>query len=89
MSKHRMEDEDMPHDNDELISLFVEGLEPGAMVTKYVIVAEGIDPSGNRANYTATHTDATSWDVMGLLEYARAREQGAVIRSMLEENEDE
>jgi len=75
-------------DSDNLISQFVSKLDPGAMVTKYVMVAEGIDNDGDRASYTATHEGATSWDVIGLLIYSFAREFAAIVRTTLEAEED-
>jgi len=72
--------------SDDLISQFVDGLDPGAMVTKFVVIAEGIDPQGERAVYTATHENANSWDVMGLLKYAMTREESSMVADYIEEN---
>lgn len=72
-------------DSDNLMGLFIQGLDPGAMLTKYVVVAEGIDEDGDRAVYTSTHEGATAWDVLGLLSYAKGREEAALTKAALEE----
>lgn len=58
-----------------LIAQLVEGLDPGAMVTKYVLVAEVIDTDGDQCIWMNTHSDANAWDTLGLLAYATAVEQ--------------
>lgn len=76
----------MPDNSDTLIAKFVDGIEPGAIVTKYVLVAEGIDPAGKRAIYTYTDDDAMAQDVMGLLDYAIAREKAAIFKTAMKED---
>lgn len=76
----------MPDDSQNLISQYVEKLDPGAMVTKFVIIAEGIDSDGDRASYSSTHEDATSWDIMGLLLYGLVREVAALVVSVIDES---
>ena len=80
----------MGKDNsDDLIAKFIDGMDPGAMVNKFIIVAEGIDNDGDRASYTATQGGATSWDVMGLLLYGLVREIAALVKTAMENEEDE
>lgn len=64
---------------DSLVSDMVEKLETGAMLTKYIVIAEGIDPQGERAVYMATHTDAKTWDILGLLSYAQGIENAGLV----------
>ncbi len=71
--------------SEDLVSELIEGLDPGAMVTKFVVVAEGIDTDGVRALYTATHEGAKAWDSIGLLTYALARENAQILREKMEQ----
>lgn len=58
----------------------IHGLDPGAMVTKFVVVAEVIDTDGDQCVWVSTHEDARPWDVLGLLGYATALENAAIQR---------
>lgn len=92
MNRHRTEGDDVPEekdDSDNLIAQFVQGIDPGAVVTKFVIMAEGFDADGSRASYTSTHDGASPWDTMGLLIYGMAREFAQVVRDTLEEDDEE
>jgi hypothetical protein len=64
----------MSDDTSDLIAQAIEGLDPGAVVTKFVVVAEVIDSDGGRAVWTDTHDGATRWDTYGLLAYALENE---------------
>lgn len=52
------------------ITQLINGLDPGAVVTKFVVVAEVIDANGERNVWTETHDGAMPWDRIGLLRYA-------------------
>ena len=45
----------------------IENLDPGAFVTRFVLIAEVISEDGRRGVWTSTHDDATRWDLYGLL----------------------
>ena len=59
------------------VAAFINGLDPGAFVTKYVIIAEVIDTHGDRAIWLDSSDDATPWDTYGLLTFALNQEQAA------------
>lgn len=61
--------------NDDHVSQMVETMDPGAFVTKYVLIAEVIDAEGNRGVWSDTHDEATRWDTYGLLMEALTAEQ--------------
>lgn len=68
------------------IQNIVETIDPGAIVTKFLVIAEAIDKDGKRAVYSATNGDAQAQDTMGLLNHALEKERaGYVIRRMKEE----
>lgn len=50
----------------------------GWMVTKWLCVAEILEPSGERALESFASPDIRAWDTMGMLSYLDARERGAV-----------
>jgi hypothetical protein len=50
----------------------------GAMVTRWVVLADVIEPDGERALWTLAPTDAKAWDTLGMLDYARAIKHGDV-----------
>jgi hypothetical protein len=50
----------------------------GGMVTKWVMLAEGIDEDGERALWLVANKDALSWDTIGMLHYALALEQARI-----------
>jgi hypothetical protein len=56
------------------VSDLVQQLDPGAMVTRFVVLAEVIDADNDRALWSFTAPDATKWDSMGLLQFALRRE---------------
>lgn len=68
----------MSAESNDLIGQLIEGLDPGAFVTRFVLVAEAIAPDGVRTLWTETHDGATSWDTLGLLTYATQAEQAEV-----------
>jgi hypothetical protein len=56
------------------VSDLIQQLDPGAMVTRYILLAEVIDADSERAVWAFTAPDATKWDSLGLLEFGRLRE---------------
>lgn len=52
----------------------VQQLDPGAMVTRFVVLAEVMDADSDRALWAFTAPGATKWDTLGLLDFARWRE---------------
>lgn len=52
------------------IAGLINDVDPGAFVTKYVVIAEVIDANGDRAVWMDSSDDATQWDTYGLLTYA-------------------
>ena len=65
----------MSGDNDAIVGQLIETMDPGAFVTKYVLVAEVIDSEGKRGVWSDTHDEATRWDTYGLLMEALTAEQ--------------
>jgi hypothetical protein len=62
-------------DSHAIIAQLIEGLDPGALVTQFVVIAEVIGTEGERAMWIDTHDGATRWDTYGLLEYAMNQER--------------
>jgi hypothetical protein len=61
-------------DSHAAVAQLIEGLDPGAMVTQFVVIAEVIGGDGQRAIWIDAHDGATPWDVAGLLAYAMTQE---------------
>lgn len=57
-------------DSHAIVAQLIEGLDPGCLVTQFVVVAEVIDTEGERAMWIDTHGGASRWDTYGLLTYA-------------------
>jgi hypothetical protein len=76
----------MDNKPEDLVSQLVDGLDAGAMVTKYVVIAEGIDTNGERAIYLSTNETAMAHDVLGLLEYSIQLERAAMLKRALRED---
>lgn len=60
-------------------------LDPGAMLTRYIVLAEVVDAEGRRALWSGSAPDQKTWDTMGLLDYARAVEYAATAKDEAEE----
>lgn len=75
--------------SDDAVAQLIEGLDPGAFVTRFVLVAEVIDTDGNRGIWTETHDDAARWDTYGLLTWALEEERAAHQLSTLLADDDE
>jgi hypothetical protein len=58
------------------VSDLVQQIDPGAMVTRFVLLAEVIDAENDRALWSFVAPRATKWDTLGLLEFARVLEYG-------------
>lgn len=71
-----------------LIGELIDGLDPGAFVTRWVVVAEVIDAEGDRAVWMDVSDDAKAWDSLGLLEYALQRERSTLIVDKMREDDD-
>lgn len=57
----------------------------GAMLTRWVLLAEVIDgESGERAVWCLTPDAAKAWDVLGLLVYAQQIEQAGIVSDHLD-----
>lgn len=54
----------------------IEKIDPGAMLTRWVIIAEVIDGMGERACWTLAAPDNKKWDTIGLVAYAHRCEVG-------------
>lgn len=52
-------------------------LYPGAMVQRFVVIAEIIDADAERAVWCTTAPDQRAWDTLGLLDFARLIEHAA------------
>lgn len=63
------------------IADLIQGLDPGAVVTKFVVIAEVIDTDGEQCVWMETNHDANPWDTLGLLAYAKAIETEAMRRA--------
>jgi hypothetical protein len=71
-----------------IIAQLVEGLEPGALITRFVVVSEIITSSGERVLWTTAHEDATHWDTYGLLMWALNEESACQVAELKTDNDD-
>lgn len=62
----------------EIVTELVRGENPAAVVTKFVVLAEVVDDE-DRHTYHYTAPDQRAWDTLGLLRFAEALEQAALI----------
>lgn len=72
-------------DMNDLVGQIIEGLDPGAFVTKFVLVAEVIDTEGTRGVWAQGSDDLTRWDTYGLLTEALTTEKAAHIVSRMDD----
>lgn len=49
-----------------------------AVITRWIVLAEGVDVNGERAVWAYSAEDSKSWDSLGLLQYGIQREQAAL-----------
>lgn len=71
--------------NHEHVSKIIDDLEPGTMVVKYFLVAEGMDVEGRRSLYTVSNPDATLWDSTMLLYFALKDEEAKIFKRRMEQ----
>lgn len=65
---------------EDLVAHILEYVDSGAMVTKFIVLIEGIDSEGTRSVYMSTNEEAKIWDNLGLLNYGIAQEQEGIRR---------
>lgn len=83
-------DQPLAPETDALVAQAVESLSGHAIVTRYVLVAETIDPeTGGRGLVTIVDDNAMAWDVLGLMGEALAKAQAEVTARTIAENLDE
>lgn len=74
-----MHDHDSPDDvcagAAKLVGEVVSLLQPGAMMTKFVLVATIINEDGSDGLWTQTSHGLAPWDVLGLIEFAKEGER--------------
>ena len=56
------------------VSALVHEIDPGAMVQRFVLVAEVVDADGHRILWELVPPGAKAWDTLGLLGFALTRE---------------
>lgn len=60
------------------IAELLQRIDPGVMVTGFVLTAEVIGSDGGHSVWTLTASDATVWSTLGLLRYAEACEVACI-----------
>ena len=71
------------------VASVIDDLDPGAMVTQFVLVAEVIDTDGHRGIWVDTHDGATRWDTLGLLKWALNEETGHQYARIRDEDDED
>lgn len=74
---------------EDLVAEFIQKEEPGAMVTKFVLLVEVIDSEGNRCIIPATDKNSTTWDILGMLHYGILKEEGQTIIEEMDDDDDD
>jgi hypothetical protein len=69
---------------DDLAAKIIEAIDPGAILTKYLFIAEGFNSNGDRAFYTVMNDGAMIWDTIGLLTYAQAYEEARLQKKVMD-----
>lgn len=59
------------------IADLVQKLDPGSMVTRYIVLIEVVDSDSDRGVWHFTAPGASAWDTLGLLEYGKSQEYAA------------
>lgn len=62
---------------EEKVAELVEAADPGALVTKFVLMVEVVDTDNERVLWAFASEGAKAWDTLGLIEYARMVEFSA------------
>jgi len=70
-----------------LASGIADALEPGHLVTRFVVVAEGLQPDGEEFTAVNTNDGAGPTDTIGLLGWADAVERASVARDTQDEDD--
>lgn len=65
------------HLTNDALSDLIQQIDPNAMLTRWVVLAEIVDAEGERGLWTLSAPDQRAWDTLGLLDYARALEHAA------------
>jgi len=55
----------------------IQQIDPGSMVTRFVLVVEVVDAENQRGCWLLTPPDSRPWDTLGLCSFAAAVEQNA------------
>jgi len=71
--------------SDDLIGQLITDAEPGSFVTKWIVIAEAIDTTGERYVWAQGSSDLTRWDTYGLLTEALMQEKSLHIATRLED----
>jgi hypothetical protein len=71
-----------------LVGQLIENLDPGAFVTKWVLIAEVIGTDGERGVWSETHDEASRWDTYGLLTEAMQTEKARHIAQAVADDGD-
>jgi hypothetical protein len=56
------------------VSDLVQQIDPGSMVTRFILIAEVIGADNDRAVWSFVAPGAKKWDTLGLLDFGRLRE---------------
>lgn len=70
----------LQHQAHDALADLIREIDPGAMLTRWVLLLEVVDDQGERALWTIAAPDQKAWDTLGLLDYARAVETSAIHR---------
>ncbi len=62
----------------EAVATAVQKIDPGAMVTKFVVLAEIVGGDSDRGVWFGTASDQRAWDTYGLLRFALAHEDAGM-----------
>lgn len=68
------------------VAELIQSLDPGSMVTKFIVVAEVIGTDGEQAVWVDTSEGSTTWDVLGLLSYAKVLQENRLDFDDLEDD---
>lgn len=81
---------DLPDDSNEqaleAVASLIAQVDPGAMVQKFVLIAEVYDANGKRAVWNFTSPDAQAQDSLGLLLHGIHEEQAESVARRLEDD---
>lgn len=61
------------------VASLIATVDPGAMVQRFLLLAEVVDADGERVMWAFEPPDAKPWDALGLIEWARQIEQAAAV----------